>query len=226
MQLEVHSPVFLHIYDSEGRHTGPIQNLNPESDLDLFEEQIPNSYYIQLGEGQYAGMGGEDTSTVKLKGTGLGTFTFNIDEVVADEVVNSIVFEDIPVNINSVASIDIGGVITEPLLLLDIDNDGVIDTTLTEDGISAENLVDILKGFAKTLNLGPKKEEKLLKKIDKLEKVLNKEFKNEYKEKMKTKQAFEVLEKFIKKLDKKELLTPEETIELLDIINNIKSGVV
>ncbi len=226
MQLEVHSPVSLHIYDSGGRHTGPVQNNNPESDLDLFEEQIPNSYYTQLGEGQYAGMGAENISTVKLKGIGLGTFTFNIDEVVADEVVNSIVFEDIPVNIDSVAEVDLGGSITEPILLLDIDNDGITDANLTTEGISAENLIDILKGFIKTLNLEPKKEEKLLKKVDKLEEALNNEFKHEYQEKMKTEQALELLEQFIRKLDKKVLLTPEETTELLDIINNIKSGVV
>lgn len=88
-----------------------------------------------------------------------------------------------------------------------------------------ENLVGILMGLIKTLNLPEKKEAKLLKAIGKLEKEFAKEHENEREEKRKTNHAFEKIIKIIKKYEKKSILTHNEAEELISIIEQIKGKV-
>src|SRR5689334_12824076 len=42
-----------HAYDSKGRHTGPVPNINPQSDLFTYETQIPNSTFRISGGSVY-----------------------------------------------------------------------------------------------------------------------------------------------------------------------------
>lgn len=224
VELAVHSPVTLHIYDSSGRHTGPILNPDPTSDLSLIEEQIPNSYYWQIGEGQYAGVG-DSSASVRLESFALGTFTLSIDHLAGGEMVSQKVFEDIPVATTSVATISVEEN-TTPVIMLDIDGDGAVDANITPGGLTSEELVGIVKGLVKTLNLGKVKEKLLLNRLDKLAKELAKEHKRERVEKMRTKLAFARIENLIKVYEKRKVLSKAEASELISIINQIKSMVV
>jgi len=226
LRIDVHSPVMLNLYDSLGRHTGPIPNPDSSSDLELSEEQIPNSYYWRLGEGQYAGAGGTGTTTVKLVGTALGSATVGIERVIGDEtIISGTIFEDVPITAGGTATVEVVPNVA-PTMLLDVDGDGVVDAEITTDGFSPEDLVAILKSLIKTLDLPHKKEKQILKAIDKLEKELAREHKKEKVEKLKTEQAFKHLLKIIKQYQKKKVLSVDEASELIRVIEEIMSKVV
>jgi len=46
LRLAIHSPISINVIDGYGNHTGLATNPDPTSDLQRFEEQIPNSYYL------------------------------------------------------------------------------------------------------------------------------------------------------------------------------------
>lgn len=226
LRLKVHSPVSLDIYDSLGRHTGVSTTTSffPDRFLD---EQIPNSYYIEMGEGKYAGADIFGTTTIKLVGQDFGVFTLDIEKVNGDSVFATSTFKDIPVAEGSVAFYEESAGGNNTSLMLDVDGDGLVDVNiLPGEGLSAEELIGILRGFIKNLHLPTKKELQILKKIEKLEKIMEKEFKSEIKKKNKTKQAVNNILETIKKFEKKRLLTPDETSELADIIGRIQGAVV
>ncbi|MEW6610409.1 MAG: hypothetical protein AB1352_02145 [Patescibacteria group bacterium] len=85
LHLRIFSPVSLDIYDSVGNHTGKVNNPVADSDIELKEENIPNSYYHEYGDDKFAGLDTEDTYQIKLHGLGLGSFTFEIEEVHGDD---------------------------------------------------------------------------------------------------------------------------------------------
>ena len=227
LRFRIHSPVSLDLYDGEGNHTGLIPNPDPNSDLGRVEQEIPNSYYLEFGEVKYAGADTFATTTIKLIGQDAGTFTFEIDEVLGDEVVASTTFIDIPVIKGARITTDIQHAASSTILSMDIDNDGVVDAVIKPgEGVSTEELLDILRGMVRALELTAQKEKGILKNIDKLEKTLFKEYKNEKMGKKKIANAFVVLERAIEKFGKKKLFTTEEMMELLRIIERIKDGVV
>jgi len=56
IRLALHSPVSIDIYDSEGNHTGLVYDPDSPTNAVSTEEQIPNSYYMEFGEGKYLGI--------------------------------------------------------------------------------------------------------------------------------------------------------------------------
>jgi len=227
LDFSIHSPVSLHLYDNKGNHTGIISNPNPDSDLNLYEAQLPNSYYQEYGEVKYAGSDTFEPTTVKLIGESLGTFTFDIEETLGDETVATATWKDIPVTKNSIITLDVQTAENVAPLSMDVDGDGTPDIKISVgEGVSPQELTSILKGIVKTLDIPEQKKARLIKKIEKLEKVLEKEFKNEQKKKQKTSVAFENLTKKISQFQKKGTLTSEEVTELLEIIEKIKGSVV
>ncbi|MCR4330410.1 MAG: hypothetical protein NUV49_00810 [Patescibacteria group bacterium] len=193
LRVSVHSPVSLHLYDEFGRHTGPIPNPDPLSDIKLFEEQIPNSYYWHIGEGQYAGGGYASTTAVQLEGLSLGTFTLKIEEVIGEETTNTILYKNIPTTGSTTASIQVGGDITTPLLMIDINGDGTTDVFIGEGEnvniLSLEMLEDIIGEM--DIRRGLKKD--IVKAIEKATKELEKD---------KALKTVKELDKIIKKLQK------------------------
>ena len=226
LRFRIYSPVSLDLYDAGGNHTGLIENPNLDG-LQGIEQEIPNSYYLEFGETKYAGADTFATTTVVLVGQANGTFTFKIDEVLGDAVVASTTFADIPVIVGARVTTDVQYVSGIAVLSLDMDADGIIDAIIEPgEGISIDELLWILRGMVRSLDLADKQEKKLLKNIDKLENMLDKEFKNEKKEKMKTDKAFEKLEKLVEKLVKKGNLPEHDAQELIHIIEQIKGDVV
>ena len=84
---------------------------------------------------------------------------------------------------------------------MDVDGDGTTDVSIAPgEGISPQELLPILRGIIKTLGLPDKKKAALIKAVDKLEKSLGKEFKNEHKKKVRLEKAFEDLIRKIRRV--------------------------
>jgi pimeloyl-ACP methyl ester carboxylesterase len=140
LHLRVLSPVSLDIYDSEGNHTGLMPNPDPDSDLALVEEQIPNSYYLEFGEGKYVGLDAGNEYGLELKGLGNGTFTLEIGQTQGNDTVGAIAYADIPVLEGSRAELTLSTIDDAGGLLLDLDGDGESDFALGE-GAARDPLV-------------------------------------------------------------------------------------
>jgi len=123
LRYRLHSPLSLHLYDKNGRHTGIIENTG--SDIRKYEQQIPNSYYLEFGETKYAGADGEIPQKVSLTGEDFGTFTFEIDEVFGSGETKNTTFENIPVVPEMEVEIDISDSIGR--MDIDIDGNGQVD---------------------------------------------------------------------------------------------------
>lgn len=145
MRLRGLSPIALGITDSEGRYTGLVDNPDPSSDIRLVQEEIPNSYYWEFGEGKYLGLDTEDMYDVSIQGTDTGMFTIELDEVEGDTVTRTLAWSDVPVTTTLTGSINLDPTQGElaPVLELDHDGDGIIDQEL-EPTIEGEEPTDPL----------------------------------------------------------------------------------
>ena len=115
----------------------------------------------------------------------------------------------------------------DPRRYFSLGSEGTIDVSITPgEGISPQELLPILRGIIKTLGLPDKKKAALIKAVDKLEKSLAKEFKDEHKKKVRLEKAFEGLIRKIRKLEKKGILAQTEANELVGMIERVKVGVV
>ena len=130
-RVSLHSPASIDIYDSEGRHTGLISNPNQNSDIQLTEEQIPNSHYYEFGEGKYISLPKDGTYKVVIRGLAIGTFTLELENGVAGDYSGGPIFSDIPVSTSTVATLNLDN--STLALSLDSDGDGVFETVLKED---------------------------------------------------------------------------------------------
>ena len=61
--------------NSFGNHTGPVSNSNGQ----LFEAQIPNSYYYKIGEKTYLGLDTQDQYWLEIDGVALWAFKLLVD---------------------------------------------------------------------------------------------------------------------------------------------------
>jgi hypothetical protein len=196
IRLSVHSPVIISIIDSEGNKTGIIHNPDaPETLLSIVEE-IPNSSYMQFGEGKYLYIPADQEYTVELEGLGYGSFTFEIEEKLGDEIIETKVLENIPVSPETKASMTIKTINEASPLSVDVDGDGEEDASISingnegEEDVSAE--IDIIFSLIGTLEMDQGLKEKLLKKLLLAETRL---------EKGKADNASKVLKNTIKKLE-------------------------
>lgn len=172
-RLSIHSPVALDAYDSLGNHTGKI--CPTASDFCYIEENIPNSSYLEFGEGKYINLTDAGLQKIKLQGTGTGSFVFNFEIVYPNGTATTSTFIDIPVTTQTQGEV----VLVQdglPQLKLDVTGDGVIDFTIkpssTFDPIS---YLQIMKATVGSLDISRDKKESFDKKINKIIKSLQKE---------------------------------------------------
>ena len=140
-------------------------------------------------------------------------------------------YENLPVTTNTIASMIVptGGFsqTTIPDLVIDVDGDGINDVTISGGGaagISEEQLLTMIKGIVKTLDLSAEKKAKLLKIIRKIEQELAKEFSNEHAEEVRTDLVSLKLLKTIEQYEKKNILPKSEADELRTIIQHIRAS--
>ena len=213
LNVSVHSPVDVHMYDLKGNHTGPITNPDPQSDLTIIEEDIPNSSYEEVGEGKYIAVQDKEEVAIKLQGTGVGTFTLKIEKTKGDAH-TLIQFTDIPVTNLTKGEV----IVTEngtSTLSLDMNGDNKVDCILNSgEEPSPQLYLILLKQTIVSLQLPALLEKNILKKIDKVTQSITKE---------KLKTAKHKLIKISDKLNnvhrKGNELTEMERIEIIKIIN-------
>jgi pimeloyl-ACP methyl ester carboxylesterase len=121
----LHSPLTLDIFDNLGNHTGI------STTTGQIEEQIPGTYFIQIGDVKYIFTGSDTPTNIQMSGYDTGTFTFTIEQMQGDSTVSQVTFQDIPTNptthVNMSVSSDIH---TLSSLNIDSDNNGIADIIL------------------------------------------------------------------------------------------------
>ncbi|MFA6565685.1 MAG: hypothetical protein WCT48_02995, partial [Candidatus Paceibacterota bacterium] len=125
IRLSLHSPVKADIYDQYGNHLGLTATTT--------DTELPNSYYLEMGEGKYLGFQLEASTTIKLQGTGTGTFTLNLEQYQGDTKEGTQTFTDIPVSTTTKATLVINTLNDAKELALDQDGDGTIDSMVFTD---------------------------------------------------------------------------------------------
>ena len=129
-RFRLHSPLTMDLYDSRGDHTG-IATTSSDSDIRHIDEQIPNSYYFEMGDVKYAGAGGGEHITITLSGYATSTFNFDVDQLSGDAVVASTSFSGVPVTPETKATFTIDDSLSDASPLnVDADGDGTADTSL------------------------------------------------------------------------------------------------
>ena len=214
LRIRVLSPVSLEAYDSLGRHTGMIPN--PSSDMFAKEEQIPNSYYQEFGEGKYLGLPGEGTATIKMKGLDTGTFTFEITSIGVSSS-SVVAYEDIPVTASSSVEVSIiEDNVEQASLILDVDGDGQTDIAISSSTESQTSLVYVrlIKLNVDAMDLGTTTKRQLLAKFSNVERLILKDSKWDYtdddSDKGDVRKGERVETRILRKLDKIERWTHKQ----------------
>ena len=168
--VSVHSPVSLEAYDARGNHTGAVPNPDPNSDLRIVEQNIPNSSYFEFGEGKYLALDQAALAGVKLAGLDAGTFTLDIEQYAGDQQVRSESFSGIPTTPSMKAELVQGGTAL-PRLKVDLAGDGrnpvIIQPTQSLLGPQARaaERMKIMRAFIQFTKLEPGSEEALLRSL-------------------------------------------------------------
>lgn len=187
--VSVHSPVDLDIYDSHGGHMGfiPIPG-NEDSDVMLFENTI-GGQYDAIGDEKYFTIPVDDTYTIQLKGTGVGSFTYQVQKFVGEDMteVANIVYADLPVTPLLVASTTLSaGAMTTPLHL-DVDGNGTVDIKTLPAKVGNPLLhLDAMKTILLSLHLKPALEKNFLHKLERIRTMIEKDKKGKVVKKIQT----------------------------------------
>lgn len=125
-RFTLHSPLSLHLYDDQGRHTG-ISTTTGE-----LEENIPGSRYMRFGEVQFISAPSSLNTQLVMNGYAPGSFTLDVEEVFGENTIASTTFAGIPSTINTVATMNTStkGISDFGALVVDKNNDGQPDITL------------------------------------------------------------------------------------------------
>jgi hypothetical protein len=174
LQLSIHSPVSIGVTDAQGRYTG-ISSTTPTDAFTFVQEEIPNSYYTELGEDKYIGLPEGGNYNVLLQGTGVGTFTFDQEVSQGDSIVASKSFIDIPVTPLMKADLVVSVGNLSPSLNLDTDGDGVVDVQVqSSTEFDPVSYLTVMKSVIKSFDLKKSQEKDLVNKIDNLIKLIGK----------------------------------------------------
>jgi len=149
LRLSLHSPVKIDVTDKDGNHLGI--SASSTAIKTVYDTQMPNSYYLEMGEGKYVGFSLSGTTTIQLQGTGTGTFTFNLEQYQGDTREGSQTFIDIPVSTTTKAMLVINTLVDAKELALDQNGDGIIDSVVFTDENKETITFQTLKDEIQTL---------------------------------------------------------------------------
>ncbi len=169
--LSVHSPVSLGVY-SNNFYTGP-SSTTPTDAFTFIKEEIPNSYYLEIGEDKYIGLPEDGNYTVNLQGEAVGTFTFNQEITQGDQTIDSKSFVDIPVIPSTKAFLSINNGNISSGLYLDVDGNGSIDVQAQANNeFDSITYLNVMKSIVESFGLKRSQETDLIVKIEKLIKYI------------------------------------------------------
>ncbi|MDQ5949031.1 MAG: hypothetical protein QG589_157, partial [Patescibacteria group bacterium] len=222
LRVSIHSPVTIDAYDTLGNHTG--KTCLPTSDFCYAEENIPNSSYLEFGEGKYINLPEEGVQKISVQGTGIGTFTFESEKVLPDNTVVTSVFQDIPVTPQTKADITLNPTTKNPQMLLDVDGNGTTDFTVTpKNEFDPVLYLKVLRKTVEGLDMKPVPKFLLTAKIDMTILLIQKG--KISRAKLSATQFKSIMELRIKLPDPKRprlnIITKEDAQLLLDMINNL-----
>ena len=180
LELALHSPVSIDIYDTDGNHTGVVNNPNPNSDLQIIEENVLGSRYMEFGEGKYTFLDEGTAYKIKLQGLDVGTFTLETKSIApSGDILSKSQFIDIPTSPDMKGEVLIATSTTgSTTITLNIDvngdgtNDFVIKPTQNFDPII---YLQILKKTVETFDASKNIKNEIIKKIDSIIKLLQKD---------------------------------------------------
>jgi hypothetical protein len=176
LTINVHSPADINIYDKYGNHTGSIPNPIPGSDLDAYENKIPNSTYEETGDGVEVILPFSPDYKIDLDGTGMGGVTVDtrIENVGSGTEKDSSSFEGMIVtpltHMEFAAGTSTDEADSYKVIKIDEDGDGVFDATSTASSMPNitptmyENSVD---NCIRALHLSSSDEKNFLNRLDK-----------------------------------------------------------
>ncbi len=181
--VSVHSPVEIDVYDEKGGHVGivPFKDVVPgyeDSDLMWIDNTIPGAQYEDLAGHKYVYLPPDNghNYSVQIKGTDVGTFTFQIQKFdnYMREIASS-TYTDLPVTPLLTASTTINSLTMTPSLNLDFDGDGRIDAQVTP-ATTTDSLIylESIKKVILAMHLKPAVEKALLLKIERAKKLIGK----------------------------------------------------
>ena len=154
LRLELHSPGYLDVYDSQGNHTGKAVQ-EPDPIVFAVDEEIANSSYIELGEGKYISVNADDEYNVKVLAFDNGSFTLVIETVVGNSsIVATKIFPDFVLAKDGRAEVlanDLTGAVGD--LKVDADGDGIFEQTMA--GMTQAEYDDYISRPVLEFNLTP-----------------------------------------------------------------------
>jgi len=206
--ISFHSPIDLHIYDSNGNHVGP----NSDGDI---EYDIPNIQYDVIDGNKFAYLPDGENYTIKGVSTGAGTFNVRIENVVNENVVGTEYFSSIPLTSTTLAYVE------TDTISLDRNGDGVVDDLIFSDDVDISELLVMLKDKIQALDIGDKQKKNILKKIDSFEKKIEK--KNKDKSLERVKQGIRAAINRLLNMENNHRLTEEDIQEMVNILEQIGS---
>ncbi len=163
LELSLNSPVLLGVYSAKNEHTGIVANPLPDSDLEVIEENIPGSRYINVGDNINVFLNEGEDYTVKLNGTEDAVFSIEAKVISSDgTVLKRRRYTNISTTKNTTGEMNISSDTfdatssTPTNLLIDSNGDGITDFNI----VSSDNqdvtppVLTILGDNQTTINVG------------------------------------------------------------------------
>jgi len=140
--VSVHSPVNLHIYDSQNNHVGRGEN----GDI---EYNISGVAYEEIGENKFvflpASSAGGPEYRIELDGTGEGTFSLRVSKIEDSTVTETAYYSDIPVSESSEATITLATSTSETILQVDEQGTGSFEQVAITAVLDSAQSADMIK---------------------------------------------------------------------------------
>lgn len=172
LRISIHSPVTIGAYDKDENFTGKVCSLT--SDFCYAQEDIPNSSYIEFGEGKYINMPEESVQKVILQGTDIGTFTYESAQILPDGQSATTTFMDIPVTAQTKAEVTLNAT-QIPELALDVNGDGSVDFNITpQTEFDPILFLQIMRKTVEGFDINKGQKQKIYSRIDDTIKVIQK----------------------------------------------------
>lgn len=137
LAFSTHSPVLLHLYDDQNRHTGP----TVDGDIEL---GIPGSSYEVIGDNSFAWAPGGITYRIVIEATNSGEFNLKVKTMGGVSLLSQTAYIAVPLASGATSaslSVDVGGSVSA--LALDADGDGANEAELNPTSIlSGERAYD------------------------------------------------------------------------------------
>lgn len=127
--FSTHSPVTLHVYDTQGRHLGP----NASGDIEF---GIPGSRYERIQDNSFAYLPHGQTYRVEARATNTGSFDLMARVYSGSEMESMTTYLNVPLETNrAIATLTAQNMASLPALSLDNDGNGTADASIPATGV-------------------------------------------------------------------------------------------